>query len=300
MMRGWRDRIARRTAANPPGGRRPDDAAPYSVLAPYYDQLMEDVDYEAWADFLDEIIQEHHPAADQVHEIACGTGSMALSLDGMGCYTVSGSDKSAEMVRVAAAKAVNQNKPVRFEPQDFLTLSLDRPVDVIYCVFDSVNYLVEESDVVRLLDRVRLNLEEDGILIFDFTTPNHSLEAAGRLNGEILELQGSRFAVRRSWYEESERMHRNEFRFYDGHEDGRRRRSGWMLNRRFLREGFNVFDPEAYREFSPAEVHVQKAYGWSEMQRIVERSVFELESAYEEFSLDPAGEWSNRITMVCR
>ena len=73
-----------------------------------------------------------------------------------------------------------------------------------------------------------------------------------------------------------------------------------MLNRRFRREGFKVFDPEAYREFSPAEVHVQKAYGWSEMLRIVERSEFEVESAYEEFSLDPAGEWSNRITMVCR
>lgn len=300
MKRVWRNRQLNRPAADPPEKQRMDDALPYSVLAPYYDQLMEDVDYEAWADFLDEIIQVHHPAAEQVHEIACGTGSMALSLEGMGCYTVSGSDKSAHMVRVAASKAVNQNKPVRFEPQDFLSLSLDRPMDVIYCVFDSVNYLVEESDVDRLLDRVRLNLEKDGILIFDFTTPNHSLEAAGRLNGEILKLQGSRFAVRRSWYEESDRLHRNEFRFYDAHEEGLRSWSGRTLNRRFRRDGFSAFDPSAYSEFSPAETHVQKAYGWSEMLRIVNRSKFEVESAYEEFSLDPAGEGSNRITMVCR
>ena len=47
----------------------------YTSLAPLYDKLMEDVDYEAWAGFIDEIIQIHHSNPVEILELACGTGS---------------------------------------------------------------------------------------------------------------------------------------------------------------------------------------------------------------------------------
>lgn len=282
-----------------------DLTEPYSVLAPYYDVLMQDVDYEAWADYLDEIIQLHHPEAVHVHEIACGTGSMALSIEGMGCYTVSGSDRSTHMVHIALGKARRMGKSVSFERQDFRDLNLELPVDVIYCVFDSVNYLLNESGVENLFESVCRNLKEDGLLVFDFTTPSHSLEAAGRLNGEIMDLQADRFAIRSSRYEQRTMLHRNEFRFFEPvrSDDGGRVPTFPPLPRlaeRFRSEGYSAIDPTRYVEFRPSELHVQKAYGWWEMLDIVRRSGLELESAYEEFTLDPANERSNRITMVCR
>ena len=57
----------------------------YTVLADIYDRVMSDVDYETWADYIDEIILEHRPEAENLLELACGTGTIALSLEELDC-----------------------------------------------------------------------------------------------------------------------------------------------------------------------------------------------------------------------
>ena len=62
----------------------------YSKLAQLYDTLMSDVDYESWADYIDEIMQTHHPDPIEIMEVACGTGSITLSLAELECYKITG------------------------------------------------------------------------------------------------------------------------------------------------------------------------------------------------------------------
>ena len=50
----------------------------YTHLAKVYDEVMKDIDYEDWADFIDEIIQNHNDEAKTILELACGTGSLAI------------------------------------------------------------------------------------------------------------------------------------------------------------------------------------------------------------------------------
>ena len=66
---------------------------------------MKDVDYEVWTDYIDEIIMMHHHEARDVLELACGTGTMALSMDELGYYNITATDLSPEMIEKAKKKA---------------------------------------------------------------------------------------------------------------------------------------------------------------------------------------------------
>ena len=57
----------------------------YSALAEIYDDVMGDVDYETWTDYIDDIIVEHNPESVDVLELACGTGTMAVAVEGLDC-----------------------------------------------------------------------------------------------------------------------------------------------------------------------------------------------------------------------
>ena len=65
---------------------------------------MKDVDYEAWTDYIDEIIMMHHHEARDVLELACGTGTMALSMEEIGYYNITATDLSPEMIKQANRK----------------------------------------------------------------------------------------------------------------------------------------------------------------------------------------------------
>jgi len=113
----------------------------YSTLAEIYDHIMENVDYDVWADFIDEIIQVHHPDPRSILELACGTGSLSLSLYELMCYEIVGTDKSPAMITKAQRKNQDLAASVEFKEMDFLDISLNRKFDAVVSIFDSINYL---------------------------------------------------------------------------------------------------------------------------------------------------------------
>ena len=79
----------------------------YSALAPVYDRLNRDVDYAAWADYLEECFRTYmEKKPDLILDLACGTGAMTLELARRG-YDMTGLDLSEEMLAEADAKARN-------------------------------------------------------------------------------------------------------------------------------------------------------------------------------------------------
>jgi SAM-dependent methyltransferase len=100
--------------------------------------------------------------------VACGTGAFVRYLCERGAAVVYGVDRSPEMLRVAIAK--NQGAGARFLRQDFATLQLPQPVDLITCHFDSLNYLLTSHDLLQALRRFRANMNPGGHLIFDMIT----------------------------------------------------------------------------------------------------------------------------------
>ena len=53
----------------------------YSKLAEIYDHIMNDVDYAYWAEYINDLLHQHHPKPTSITELSCGTASLTLELN---------------------------------------------------------------------------------------------------------------------------------------------------------------------------------------------------------------------------
>ncbi len=246
----------------------------YSALADIYDLVMADVDYETWADYIDEIILEHNPETSDILELACGTGTIALSLEELDCYTITATDGSAQMVQKAIEKGERVHSEIEFLTMDFLDIRLQKTFDVVFMVFDSINYLHTEDEIIQLHAQVKNILKPGGIFIYDFTTPRNSRKAIQFLNNDQKEINGQTRYFRESTFDAKNRIHTNYFRI--------------IKDSALNRGKEEVFE----------EKHHQKIYTHKEMLSIIKKTDFTILQAYDGFELRPAHERSLRITMV--
>ena len=149
----------------------------YETLAGAYDGLTRDIDYAGILDFLETVLHEENRHPKKVLDLACGTGSMSVLLAERG-YQVIGADISEEMLTFAAQKAWNLENPPFFIHQPMQELCLPQPVDCVFCLLDSLNYVTEPEDVRETMKRVYENLTPGGVFLFDINTPFklHSLD----------------------------------------------------------------------------------------------------------------------------
>ena len=141
----------------------------YRALAGVYDLLNREIDYTAWADFIEQCFDRYLPARPElVLDLACGTGIMTLELSRRG-YDMIGVDGSADMLsRAYAAKPEDSN--VLFLEQDMRSFELYGTVGAVVCCLDSLNYLTDPADVRRTFRRLHLFIAPGGVLVFDVNT----------------------------------------------------------------------------------------------------------------------------------
>ncbi|MCC5943124.1 MAG: class I SAM-dependent methyltransferase [Balneolaceae bacterium] len=246
----------------------------YSVLAEIYDEVMADVDYETWADYIDEIILEHNPEAEDLLELACGTGTIALSLEELDCYNITATDGSPEMVEKAIEKGEKVHSEIDFQTMNFLDIHLNKNFDVVFMVFDSINYLHSEEEILKLHAQVKNVLKPGGIFIYDFTTPRNSRKAIKFLHNHQKEISKGIRYFRESSFDGKKRIHTNHFRIVKENPE----------------TGMDSIVTE--------EKHQQKIYTQAEMEATIKKTDFTILQAYDGFELRPAHAKSLRITMV--
>ena len=246
----------------------------YTKLADIYDVVMEDVNYDLWADFIDAIILKHHPDTKSVLELACGTGSLALSLDELECYDIIATDKSPQMIEKARKKNEALRCNVDFQVMDFLDITLNKKFDVVFSVFDSINYMHTPNQIKKFLDEVHKVLTPKSLLIFDFTTPKNSIQAIDYLDNEEGYADNNLRFFRKSSYDAKAKTHKNEF----------------MIEKL-------ADDQETVLE-QFREVHQQKIYTLQEMLDIIDQTAYNIRAKYSGYEFEEADERSLRITMV--
>ena len=138
--------------------------------AMYYDIALErDVDTEVA--FLMECYTALAGKRPQsVMDIACGPGYHARALAHRGLRVV-GVDLYREMLELAAARAKSEDLEVDWRVGDMRDFSLDAPVDFAICMFDGIDALLTNDDVVRHLQAVARNLTAGGFYLIDCTHP---------------------------------------------------------------------------------------------------------------------------------
>ncbi|MBN2732946.1 MAG: class I SAM-dependent methyltransferase [Balneolaceae bacterium] len=248
----------------------------YTTLAEIYDAVMKDVDYDIWADFIDEVIQVHHPDPVTILELACGTASLSLSLEKLGCYDITATDKSEAMTQKAIEKARKQQASIALKQIDFLDISLDQSFDIIVSIFDSINYLQNREEILQMFNQVKKVMDANSLFIFDFTTPKNSIQAIDYLDNEEDTTENGYHFFRKSRYDANQQIHYNTFEINKLADDGAT-----------ILESFT-------------EEHRQRVYTFKQMQDIVDETDFRMVAAYNEFDLDKATNDSLRITMVLR
>ena len=156
----------------------------YDAIAHVYDKLNKDIDYSAWADFIENCFSKYLPEKPTlVLDLACGMGSMTLELAGRG-HDMIGVDLSEDMLNEAYTRS--EGKGILYLCQDMRSFELYGTVGAVVCCLDSLNYLLTEDDLSLCLSTVHNYLDPDGLFIFDMNTP-YKFEKIYADNAYILE-----------------------------------------------------------------------------------------------------------------
>ncbi|PEJ56402.1 SAM-dependent methyltransferase [Bacillus sp. AFS002410] len=138
----------------------------YNRFAYLYDQLMNDVPYERWVEFLKNVFQKYDINQPEILDIGCGTGTLPILLSKLN-YSVSGVDLSEEMLSVAMAKAEQEKVNIPFFQQNMVELEGFNELDCVTIFCDSLNYLETEDQVKQTFRNVHESLKENGLFLFD-------------------------------------------------------------------------------------------------------------------------------------
>ena len=84
----------------------------YGAIARVYDRLNAEIDYAAWADFVEACFSRYlETKPELLLDLACGTGSMTMALRRRG-YDMIGVDGSPDMLSVAYERAAENELSV--------------------------------------------------------------------------------------------------------------------------------------------------------------------------------------------
>jgi len=163
----------------------------YSSLAAVYDRLNADIDYSAWADYIERQFEKYAGKKTvSVLDLACGTGTMTVEFARRG-YDMTGVDLSEDMLCEAKRKcdAAHFTHPVLLVRQNMTELELYGTVNAALCCLDSLNYITDTGDLRRVFAHIHNYLEPDGLFVFDINTPT-KFEHTYADNAYILEDDG--------------------------------------------------------------------------------------------------------------
>lgn len=142
----------------------------YGNFAYIYDELMDEVDYNSWVEYIEKLVEINDVKVKNILELACGTGNLTLPLAEKG-YDIAGLDISEEMLDVALNKSEESGIPLVLLNQDMVELDFDLyDLDCVLCGCDGFNYITSLEDIEKIFNKIFELLKKDGILIFDISS----------------------------------------------------------------------------------------------------------------------------------
>lgn len=136
----------------------------FSPIANYYDAIMEHVDYDRWH-HIAIALAEMLPRPFLHLDAGCGTGVLMERLSRDGWHST-GMDLSPTMLRVAR----HRRKLPFLAQADLRALPFQDQFHIITCLFDSLNFLLQEEQVRQALQSFCEALADGGVLYFDIVT----------------------------------------------------------------------------------------------------------------------------------
>ena len=168
-----------------------------------------------------------------VVDLGCGTGTLTEMLYEKG-YDMIGIDNSDAMLSVAMEKREKTGSETLYLLQDMRELELFSTVGTVISVCDSVNYILEEEELLEVFSRVNNYLYPGGIFIFDFNTDYKYREVIG--DTVIAENRDKCSFIWENYYDEEENINEYDVTIFVEEEGGLFRR----FTETHLQKGYTV------------------------------------------------------------
>lgn len=229
--------------------------------------------------YLQELLVRHPVYGRKALDLACGTGTLALTMTEQG-WEMWGLDQSAAMLAIASERAMALQSEIRpvFQQANLAqldTLTAQPPwyqaFDLVTCTYDSLNYLLETEALAACLRGVAQALRPGALFFGDMNT-RHFLEHDWG-SYEVIERPGF-VQVSQSSFDTTSLC------------------SSMKLT------GFVGDDEQGYVRFD--ELHVERAYTPEELIMLIAEAGLELEAIYDCFTFQPIHEQSQRMALVAR
>lgn len=242
----------------------------YSGFAKVYDMFMDNIPYEEWSTYLIGILTEYGINDGLLLDLGCGTGNITELLADAG-YDMIGIDNSDEMLNVALEKREASGNDILYLNQDMREFELYGTVRAVVSICDSMNYILEEEELLAVFKLVNNYLDINGIFIFDLNTISKYESIGDSVIAENRE--GGSFIWENTYYED-EQINEYDLTLFISDEQGK------------------------YDKY--IENHLQRGYRLETVKELLTEAGLEFVAAYDAFTREPVREDSERIYMIAR
>lgn len=327
----------------------------YVGFAEVYDELMDDVPYGEWAEFLTAVLREYGVGdssargADQtkgqregggsfaqmpgqddkkerdeaergmgresgrgveadetfsenlarerdtVLDLGCGTGTLTELLACAG-FDMIGVDNSEEMLGIALRKREESGSDILYLCQDMREFELYGTVGAVCSVCDSLNYILEDEDMVKVFSLVDNYLYPGGIFVFDFNTVYKYEQVIG--DATIAENREDCSFIWENFYDAKSRINEYDLTIFVREPSGEfpGQPTGAKAPGGVLASAEN--SGGLFRRF--AETHYQRGYTLEEMKGFLEKAGLLFVKAFDGETHDEVRPDSERVYVIAR
>jgi SAM-dependent methyltransferase len=175
------------------------------------------------------------------------------------------------MLTIARQKAAEHQLDIPFMRGDMRDFDLQEQFDAVLCIYDSINYTVDEAELEAVFRAVSKHLVPSGLFIFDVTTERNIVQ---HFHGQTFSENHPDYSYTwKNMYTYHDKICRTALTF-------------------FIREG------ELFRRFE--EVHIQKIFEVSTVKNLLKQTGYKMLSAYDMYTFNRWSRHSDRINFIAR
>ena len=265
----------------------------YTSFAQVYDMFMDNVPYEEWSKYVIALLKEEKIEDGLVLDLGCGTGKMTRLLAAAG-FDMIGIDNSEDMLEIARECQYEQDETkvertgdtadsgeeeaelagsnILYLLQDMREFELYGTVRAVISICDSMNYILDEEDLLQVFKLVNNYLDPRGIFIFDMNTRYKYAQMLGETT--ITENREEGSFIWENYFDEEEDINQYDLTL-------------------FIRE-----EGDLYRKYE--ETHFQRVYDLDTVKELLQEAGMEFVVAYDAFTKEPVKADSERIYIIAR
>lgn len=265
----------------------------YTSFAQVYDLFMDNVPYDAWADYIRQWLMQEGILDGVLLDLGCGTGKMTRRMAASG-YDMIGVDLSLDMLEIAREAEYEaleeyevpdfkedtemnmeengQEAGILYLLQDMRELELYEPVLAIYSACDCLNYILEEEELLHVFFRVAEALKPGGAFLFDMNTLYKYEELLA--DHTFAENRDEGSFIWENDYDNKTQINEYDLTLYVAGEDG------------------------VYERFY--ETHYQRGYSSELVVSLLEKAGFTDIHVYDAYTKNPLSPESDRMTVTAR